>query len=579
MGERVTVEGTVENVIFHNEENGYTVLLLTVEGEEEPVTVVGCIPCAAAGEGMTVTGVWSVHPVHGSQLTAESVERRMPEREEDMIAYLSSGILKGVGPATAQRLVERFGTDTMLVIEQEPERLRCIKGITAQRAKELSDAFRALTGLRQLMEFLARYDLPVYLAMPLQRTYGDGAIQALRDDPYILSRAQYGVDFSIADEIAISLGFDGDDPCRLRAALTYELEHNAANGHVFLPREKLLFATSQLLAVTPDELELALDKLIEGTGLDVRIAYRDDGRPIHLPELKNIRLVPLKAVKYFYNLAVLPAYLRRTHAFYVGLASDMLLTKRSVVVLHDIRPLVMDTDKGFFRFKFWVHCLSTKWFAQRVFTVSDNQRHLISEKLGIPLDKIGITYNGWEHMKGVTPDESIFDKMPGVVKGEYYYALGSLAKHKNFKWIREVARRNPDKTFVVAGGKDLRAFGDDTEAKDTHNVFYPGYVSDAENAALMKHCKLFLHPAVFEGFGIPPLEALALGAPIALANATCLPELYGDTARYFDPYDYDTDLDKLTAQPVAAPDEVLQRYSWDRTANFWLHEIEKYAKQ
>lgn len=195
MGERVTVEGTVENVIFHNEENGYTVLLLTVEGEEEPVTVVGCIPCAAAGEGMTVTGVWSVHPVHGSQLTAESVERRMPEREEDMIAYLSSGILKGVGPATAQRLVERFGADTLLVIEQEPERLRCIKGITAQRAKELSDAFRALTGLRQLMEFLARYDLPVYLAMPLQRTYGDGAIQALRDDPYILSRAQYGVDF------------------------------------------------------------------------------------------------------------------------------------------------------------------------------------------------------------------------------------------------------------------------------------------------------------------------------------------------------------------------------------------------
>ena len=204
---------------------------------------------------------------------------------------------------------------------------------------------------------------------------------------------------------------------------------------------------------------------------------------------------------------------------------------------------------------------------------------LISEKLGIPLDKIGITYNGWEHMKNVTPDESIFDKMPGVKKGEYFYALGSLAKHKNFKWIREVARRSPDKTFVVAGGKDLRAFGDDAEAKDTHNVFYPGYVSDAENAALMKHCKLFLHPAVFEGFGIPPLEALALGAPVALANATCLPELYGDTARYFDPYDYDVDLDALAAQPVAAPDEVLKKYSWDKTAEFWLHEMEKYAKQ
>ena len=267
MGERVTVEGTVENVIFHNEENGYTVLLLAVEGEDEPITVVGCIPCAAAGEGMTVTGVWSVHPVHGSQLTAESVERRLPRSEEDTIAYLSSGILKGIGPATAQRLVERFGADTLLVIEQEPERLRCIKGVTAQRAQELSAAFRALTGLRQLMEFLARYELPVYLAMPLQRTYGDGAIQTLRDDPYILSRAQYGVAFSVVDAIAISLGFGGDDPCRLRAALTYELDYNANNGHVFLPREKLLSATAQMIGVLPDELELALDKLIEGFGV------------------------------------------------------------------------------------------------------------------------------------------------------------------------------------------------------------------------------------------------------------------------------------------------------------------------
>ncbi len=267
MGERVTVEGTVENVIFHNEENGYTVLLLAVDGEEEPITVVGCIPCAAAGEGMTVTGVWSVHPAHGSQLTAESVERRLPQSEEDTVAYLSSGILKGIGPATARRLVERFGQDTLLVLEQEPERLKCIKGVTAQKARELSDAFRALTGLRRIMEFLARYDLPVYLAMSLQRTYGDAALTTLRDDPYILSRAQYGVNFSVADDIAISLGFGGDDPCRLRAALEYELSHNAGNGHVFLPRDKLLAATSQLIGISPDDLDAALDRLIEGFGV------------------------------------------------------------------------------------------------------------------------------------------------------------------------------------------------------------------------------------------------------------------------------------------------------------------------
>ena len=263
LGERVTVEGSVDAVIFQNEENGYTVLLLRVDGEDEPITVVGCIPCAAAGEGMTVTGVWVNHPVHGPQLSAESVERRLPQEEEDIVCYLSSGILKGVGPATAQRLVERFGADTLRVLEEEPERLRTIKGITAKKAMELSEAFRALTGLRQVMEFLARYDLPVYLAMAVQRTYGDNALQMLRDDPYILSRAQFGVDFAVADAIAISMGFGGDDPCRLRAAIEYELAHNAGNGHVFLPREKLLTATAQLVGVDTDTVEVALDKLID----------------------------------------------------------------------------------------------------------------------------------------------------------------------------------------------------------------------------------------------------------------------------------------------------------------------------
>ena len=326
------------------------------------------------------------------------------------------------------------------------------------------------------------------------------------------------------------------------------------------------------------EVVTRLDPLLEGSGLDVRIAYRDDGRPIHLPRLKNIRLVPLKAIRYSYNLFVLPRYLRKHNAYFVGLASAMLTSRRSAVVLHDIRPLVMDTDRGFFRFKFWVHCLSIKAFARRVYTVSGDQRRLISERLGIPLDRIGLTYNGWEHLQPVEADESVFKKLPGVKKGEYYYALGSLAGHKNYRWIRGVAARNPDKVFVVAGGKDLAAFGDDAEAVSGGNLHYPGYVSDRENKALMQHCKAFLHPAVFEGFGIPPLEALSLGAPVAVSNASCLPELYGDTVRYFDPMDYDVDLDALMAQPVAPPDKVLQKYSWPVTAAAWLPELRRFAE-
>ena len=261
MAERCTVEGAVQSLIFQNEDNGYTVLsLLTEDGEL--VTVVGCIPCAAPGEGMTVTGVWTNHPSYGPQFAAESVERRMPRTEEEIVSYLSSGILKGIGPATAQRLADRFGADTLAVIEEEPERLQTVKGITARRAMELSAAFRELTGLKRVMEFLARYELPVPLAMQLYRAYGADALPRLREDPYLLTGDAYGVEFSTMDEIALSMGFDGDSPCRVEAALTYELSHNLNNGHVFLPRDKLLSAAAQLISADTDTLETALDGLL-----------------------------------------------------------------------------------------------------------------------------------------------------------------------------------------------------------------------------------------------------------------------------------------------------------------------------
>ena len=262
MGERCTVEGIVENLIFQNEENGYTVLCLVTD-QGEAVTVVGCIPCVGPGEGMTVTGVWVNHPTYGAQLTAEVVERRMPEGEDEIVSYLASGIIKGVGPATAARLVERFGEDTLAVIEEEPERMSAIKGITAKKAMEISAAFRELTGLRRVMEFMARYDLPTTLAMQLYRVYGGEALPRLKENPYLLSGERYGMDFSTMDEIALSMDFGADDPCRVEAAIEYELTYNLNNGHVFLPRQKLVAATAQLIDLPADAVEMALDCLIQ----------------------------------------------------------------------------------------------------------------------------------------------------------------------------------------------------------------------------------------------------------------------------------------------------------------------------
>ena len=262
MGEQTSLIGTVLSVIFRNEENGYTVARVVTE-DGEVVTLVGCMPCAAPGESVIAAGRFTVHPQHGEQFEAQEIERHLPTTESDILDFLSSGAIRGIGPATAQKLVGRFGADTLEIIESEPEQLRAIKGITDRRAREIAESFREQMGLRRLMEFLAHYDLPASLSAPLYRRYGAEAMEALRRDPYLLVGEQYGVEFAGCDEIAFSLGFGDDSPCRTEAGVLYELAHNEGNGHVFLPRGKLVAATAQLLDAGEDAVEKALDDLID----------------------------------------------------------------------------------------------------------------------------------------------------------------------------------------------------------------------------------------------------------------------------------------------------------------------------
>ena len=275
MEELVTCEGTVHSIIFQNAENGYTVLrLLTEEGEV--ITVVGCIPCVAPGEHLAVSGVPETHPQHGEQLRAVELERSLPEDEEEIFSYLSSGICKGVGPATARRIVERFGAETLDVLEREPERLTTLKGVTARKAQEIAESFRRHMGLRRLMAFLAQYQLPPVLAMELRRQYGDAALEKVRENPYLLSGEACGVEFSVTDGIAMGMGLAADSDQRLQAAVTFELSHNENNGHVFLPRPKLLAATEQLIGAPPELVEQALDTLeSRGAVVEEQIARVD----------------------------------------------------------------------------------------------------------------------------------------------------------------------------------------------------------------------------------------------------------------------------------------------------------------
>ena len=256
------VEGTVTAVLFRNEENGYTVLKLDC-GERGEITAVGCMPGAAPGEALELEGCWGRHPSYGEQFKAEVVTRRMPVGEKAIFEYLASGVVKGVRMGLARQIVDRFGEDALAVIEHDPEKLCQIRGVSPKRARAISEDFRQKMGMRRLAEFLSEHRLPLAAAMPLYQRFGDYAVEVVRDNPYLLADRSLEIPFAQVDVLAIELGVAGDDPQRVESALIFELDHNADNGHVFLPEQKLLSATAALIGVEGDCLTEGLNALIE----------------------------------------------------------------------------------------------------------------------------------------------------------------------------------------------------------------------------------------------------------------------------------------------------------------------------
>ncbi|MEA4894105.1 MAG: AAA family ATPase [Oscillospiraceae bacterium] len=256
----IEISGTVKAVMFQNDENGYTVIRLETQ-DGATVTVVGCLPYACPGEQLTVTGEYTRHSVHGEQFKAEWAERMMPEGAEAIYEYLASGALRGVGPATATLIVSAFGGDSLRVIENEPERLGQVKGIGRKKALELSEAFKKQVGMRRLLEFLGNYEIRPIVAIRLFHDFGEKSLELLQENPYIIAGERIGASFAEADELALKMGFEDDCAERVEAAAIYELWHNSRNGHTFIPADKLVAATSQLIEVGAEAVEEALDVL------------------------------------------------------------------------------------------------------------------------------------------------------------------------------------------------------------------------------------------------------------------------------------------------------------------------------
>ena len=252
-------KGYVEHIVFRNNENGYTVFQLV--SEEEELTCVGLFSVLAEGELVQVSGYMKEHPLYGEQLQVEQYELLAPEDETAMERYLGSGAIKGIGAAMAARIVRRFKGDTFRIIEEEPERLAEVKGISEKKAIEISAQMEEKKDLRQAMMFLTQYGISVPLAVKIYQQYGNRTYQVVEENPYRLADDISGIGFKIADEIASRIGIHTDSDYRIRSGLLYVLLQATGEGHTCLPKEDLLHRASALLGVEEEQMETQLMNL------------------------------------------------------------------------------------------------------------------------------------------------------------------------------------------------------------------------------------------------------------------------------------------------------------------------------
>ena len=260
MSESIT--GYIDHIIFRNEDNGYTVMVLKGGSEEDELTCVGSFPVVTQGASVELEGNFTQHPVYGKQFQAVRLTEKMPEDALAMERYLGSGAIKGIGAALAGRIVRHFGDDTFQIVENEPERLSEVKGISEKKAREIAMQIAEKSDMRKAMMFLQKYGISLNLGAKIYQKYGDSVYSVLQENPYRLADDISGVGFKIADEIAYRIGIHTDSDYRIRSGMLYTLLQASGEGHTYLPREQLFTRASGLLGVDPSYMEKHLMDMV-----------------------------------------------------------------------------------------------------------------------------------------------------------------------------------------------------------------------------------------------------------------------------------------------------------------------------
>lgn len=253
--------GVVEDVTYRREDTGFTVM--DIFADDEYVTVVGVLPELSEGESVRLRGTWGYHTTFGKQFKAQLCERSMPSSSADLLRYLSSGAVRGIGPATAKKIIERFGENSFDVLENQPERLADIKGISLKKAKDISKIFNEQFAVRQIMISLERFGMTTHECLEAYKLYGANAVDMIKANPYALCSDIVGMGFERADAIASALPEPPDRAYRVSAGIVHVVKYNLNNGHTCVPRKKLIAPSSGLLEADEDTIEAAIDALVE----------------------------------------------------------------------------------------------------------------------------------------------------------------------------------------------------------------------------------------------------------------------------------------------------------------------------
>ena len=300
------------------------------------------------------------------------------------------------------------------------------------------------------------------------------------------------------------------------------------------------------------------------------------------PAYRNIKVVPYGTRQGMaWQQLDYPRYLRQRGA--KGLATCNVIPLRGftgIAVVHDVCYRARQDFYTEFRGRLsaaW-HCWQYRHIAktaERIITVSEFSASEIHKYYDVPFEKMDVVYNAWQQMQRIAPEDGVFAKHPQLQKGEYYFSMANLLKNKNFPWVLRAAKAKPDAVFAIAGGGSLAAEAERLGLADLPNVLYLGYVSDGEAKSLMANCRAFVFPTLYEGFGIPPLEAVACGAKqILVSDTPCMREVYGDCAGYIDLNTNTGNVDDVTP-PRADPALLLEKYSWAKSAEKLLDILKK----